>query len=282
MKALYHFPMADTVDFPGNPIEKPGYRLEFQDEFTSTTIDESKWFPYYLPQWSSRERSKPRYALTDNKLHLRIDKDQGFWSEEYDGKLRVSSLQTACFSGPVGSSRGQLIFKPGLVVREAQPTVKLYTPHYGYFETRLKAVPIPGYMCAFWMIGLGERPEESGEICITEIFGENISAQESQINFGVHPFQDSAIKDEFYENKFPVNAADFHIYAAEWTPTQIDFYIDNVKVKTIHQSHMYPMQFMLNIYERPDLLTQVSRKTPFPKVMEVDYVRAYQPLGGYK
>jgi hypothetical protein len=42
------------------------------------------------------------------------------------------------------------------------------------------------------------------------------------------------------------------------------------------------MQFMLNIYERPDLLTEASRQTPFPKVMEVDYVRAYQPLEGYK
>jgi hypothetical protein len=274
--------MAITLDFPANPPEKPGYRLEFHDEFIGETLDESKWFPYYLPHWSSRERSKPRYALTGDKLHLRIDEDQQPWTEEYDGKLRVSSLQTACHSGPVGSPRGQLVFKPGLVVREAQPTLKLYTPKYGYFETRFKAVPIPGYLCAFWMIGLGERPNESGEICITEIFGQNISAHESQINFGVHPFQDPAIKDEFYENKFPVNAANFHIYAAEWTPTHIDFYIDNEKVKTVYQSHTYSMQFMFNIYERPDLLTPESRQTPFPKIMEVDYVRAYQPVGGYK
>ncbi len=269
--------MTDTVDFPANPLEKPGYRLQFHDEFTDAILNEKNWLPYYLPHWSSRERTRPRYSLTGDSLHLRIDEDQGFWSEEYDGRHRVSSLQTACFSGPAGSSQGQLVFKPGLVVTEAQPTVKLYTPQYGYFETRFKAVPILGYMCAFWMIGLGERPEESGEICITEIFGQNISPQESQINFGVHPFQDPNIKDEFYQNKFPINAANFHIYAAEWTPTHIDFYIDNVKVKTIHQSHTYPMQFMLNIYERPDLLTEESRKIPFPKIMEVDYVRGYQP-----
>mgnify|MGYP002778851145 FL=1 len=273
--------MADTLDFPANPLEKSGYRLEFHDEFEGVTLNETKWFPYYLSHWSSRERSKPRYALTGDKLQLRIDEDQQPWSEEYDGKLRVSSLQTACFSGPVGSSKGQLVFKPGLIVREAQPTLKLYTPHYGYFETRLKAVPIPGYMCAFWMIGLGELPEASGEICITEIFGETISPEESQINFGVHPFQDPMIKDEFYQNKFPINAANFHIYAAEWTPTYIDFYIDNVKVRTIEQSHTYPMQFMLAIYERPDLLTKESLEIPFPKIMEVDYVRGYQRLEGY-
>jgi hypothetical protein len=270
-----------TLDFPANALEKPGYRLEFQDEFNGTTLDESKWFPYYLPHWSRRALSKPRYALIGDRLQLRIDEDQGFWSEEYDGKLRVSSLQTGCFSGPVGSSRGQLVFKAGLVVREAQPTIKLYTPKYGYFETRLKAVPIPGYLCAFWMIGFGERPEEAGEICITEIFGENISPGVSQINYGVHPFQDPTIKDEFYYDKFPLNAANFHIYAAEWTPTHIDFYVDNVKVRRIYQSHTYPMQFMLNLYERPDLLTQESLETPFPKIMEVDYVRAYQPLEGY-
>jgi hypothetical protein len=274
--------MANSLDFPANRVEKPLYRLEFQDEFDGETLDETKWFPYYLPHWSSRERSRPRYALTGDRLQLRIDNDQQPWSEEYDGKLRVSSLQTGCFSGPVGGSRGQLQFKPGLVVREAQPTLKLYTPQYGYFETRLKAVPIPGYMCALWMIGFGERPKESGEICITEIFGETITSEESQINYGVHPFQDSNIKDEFYCDKFPINAAHFHIYAAEWTPTHIDFYIDNVKVRTLYQSHTYPMQFMLNIYERPDLLTKESLETPFPKIMEVDYVRAYQRLGGYK
>lgn len=268
-------------DFPANPVEKPGYRLEFQDEFQSTTLDTTKWLPFYLPQWSSRELTKARYSLSGNSLQLCLDEDQQPWSEEYNGKIKVSSLQTGCFSGPVGSSRGQHHFKSSLVVREAQPTLKLYTPQYGYFEIRFKAVPIPGYVSALWMIGFEEHPEESAEICIVEIFGENVSPEVSQINYGVHPFQDPNITDEFYKDKLPINAANYHIYAAEWTPTHIEFYVDNVKLRRVQQSPNYPTQFMLNLYEIPDLLTEESLETPYPKIMEVDYIRAYRRLEGY-
>lgn len=45
-----------TGDFPPNPLEKPGYILEFQDEFEDGNLNLDKWIPYYLPQWSSREQ----------------------------------------------------------------------------------------------------------------------------------------------------------------------------------------------------------------------------------
>ncbi len=114
---------------------------------------------------------------------LHIEADQQPWCPDYDGDLRVSSVQTGCFSGSVGSTVGQHKFNPNLVVTEAQPTLKHYTPHYGYFETRLKAVPIPGYMVALWMIGFEERPEQSAEICICEIFGRQVTVQTSQIGY---------------------------------------------------------------------------------------------------
>jgi hypothetical protein len=44
-------------DFPANPMDKPGYNLAWNDEFESPELDTSKWLPYYLPHWSSRERS---------------------------------------------------------------------------------------------------------------------------------------------------------------------------------------------------------------------------------
>jgi len=263
-------------DYSANPEAKEGYELEFCDNFGGTELNTTKWLPYYLPQWSSRENTKPRYNLQDGYLQLHIEADQKPWSPEHDGDLRVSSLQTGCFSGEVGSSIGQLPFKEGLVVKEAQPTVKLYTPQYGYFEVRLKAVPLSGYMCAFWMIGFAERPEQTSEICICEIKGEHISSERSVIGYGVHPFNDPNIKDEFYEDAFDIDASSFHVYAAEWTPEGIDFYIDNQKIRRIEQSADYPMQFMLNIYEVPDSLTPEARNASFPKTMVVDYVRGYK------
>jgi hypothetical protein len=272
----------EELDFPANPADKPGYRLEFGDNFQAVTRDTSKWLPFYLPQWSHRKLAAARYSLPGHCLRLHIEADQPPWCPDHDGAIRVSSLQTGCFSGPAGSAIGQHKFKPDLVVTEAQPTRKLYTPHYGYFETRLKAVPIPGYMVALWMIGFEERPEQSAEICICEMMGHQMTSQTAQIGYGLHPFKDGSITDEFYQDPMTINAANYHIYAAEWTPTHVDFFIDNVKTKTIRQSPGYPMQLMLGIYEIPDQLTLDSQETSWPKTLEVDYVRGYQPMTGYE
>ena len=163
-------------------------------------------------------------------------------------------------------------------MRETQPTLKLYAPLYGYVEVRLKAAPIAGYLSALWMIGFEEEAEQSAEICICEIFGEHITPEGSTVGYGVHPFNDPAVTDEFYQDVFRFNAADFHIYAADWTPEQIDFYVDNQKVRTVEQSPSYSMQLMLNLYELPDALTPETKATPFPKAMTVDYVRGYRKL----
>lgn len=263
-------------DFPANPEEKAGYRLDFSDNFQGTGLATDKWFPHYLPQWSSREKTRARYSFQNDHLQLHIN-DQEPWSTEYNGNIRVSNMQTGCFSGPVGSNRGQHPFQDDLIVREAQPAVRLYTPTYGFFEVRLKAVPVAGYLSALWMIGFEEKPEQSAEICICEVFGENVDL-ESKIGYGVHPFNDPDITDEFYEDTFSIDASNFHIYAVDWTPSYIDFYLDNEKIRTIRQSPGYAMQFMLNVYELPDALTPESRDTPFPKTMTVDYVRGYKRM----
>lgn len=268
--------------FPPNPIEKPGYHLVFQDDFDGTRLNTNKWFPYYLPHWSSQHLSEARYRLSDSTLQLLIEEDQPPWCPDHDGAVRVSSLQTGCYSGPLFSSIGQHRFDANLTVTEAQSTVKLFTLQNGYYETRLKAVPIPGYMVAFWMIGFEENPEESAEICICEIFGAQVHGGVSTVGYGLHPFFDPVIADEFFKDTFDLDASRYHIYAAEWTPTYVEFFIDNVKTKTVFQSPDYPMQLMLGVYEIPDQLNEQSARELWPKVMEIDYVRVYYPIAGYK
>ena len=272
----------EDAGYPPNAADKPGYRLEFNDSFRDTSLDTSKWLPFYLPQWSSRERAAARYSLTGATLRLLIEEDQQPWCPEHDGAVRVSSLQTGCYSGPVGSHIGQHRYNPNLAVTESQPTIKLYTPQYGYFEARLKAVPIEGYMVAFWMIGFEESPEQSAEICICEIFGDQVDSRASKVGYGLHPFSDLAITDEFHRDRIEIDAAKYHIYAAEWSPTRVEFFVDNVTLRTVPQSIRYPMQFMLGIYEIPDRLDTKSSEEPWPRVMEVDYVRGYQPVTGYE
>lgn len=262
-------------DFPPNPEEKEGYQLEFCETFQGSELDTTKWLPYYLPQWSSRQKTEARYDLQGG-LQLHIEADQAPWCPQYDGDIRVSALQTGCLSGPVGSSAGQHRFRDGMVVNEAQPAAQLYTPQFGYFEVRLKAVALAGYMCTLYMLGFEERGEESSGIDICEIRGEHINPSSSVIGYGVRKNNDPAITEEYFEDTLNIDASSFHIYAAEWTPNQIDFFIDNQKTRTIKQSAKYPMQFMLGIYELPSALTAEARNAPFPKTMLVDYVRGYK------
>jgi len=272
-------------DFPANPSQKKGYVLEFQDEFDGPTLDTGKWFPYYLPHWSSRARSSPNYVFKDGNLVLQITRDQQPWCPEFDGDIRCSSIQTGAFAGPVGSKIGQLQFNPALVVREAQDNVRTYTPQYGYFELRAKGLNASAANASLWMIGYEDRPEKSGEIAIFELGGSLSGAESSGVRFGVHPWGDPTLKDEFFEEWLPINSANYHIYAVEWTPTHIDFYVDNVKLKTLQQSPRYPMQFMLSLYEHPsgESWTGVyDPSAPYPKEFRIDYFRAYQPENGYQ
>lgn len=258
------------------------YLLEFNDEFQGTHLDINKWIPYYLPQWSSKERSKPQYYFENGNLILAITKDQEPWCPEFNGNVKCSSIQTGLYSGKLGTDKGQHKFNKQCVVREEQINEKKYLPQYGYFEIRAKSPDTKSNVVALWMIGYEENPEESAEICIFEIKGINVEKNSSIIGYGVHKFNDPHLKEEFYEEKFDVDVTEFHIYAAEWTPEKINFFIDNKLIRTINQSPAYPMQFMLNIYEVPIEEEKNGLDLIYPKKFEIDYVRGYKRKDGYK
>ena len=255
-----------------DPVSKVGYELAFEDTFDDDALDQSRWLPHHLPQWSSREVAAARYQLGGGVLRLLIEADQPPWCPEFDGQTRVSSLQTGVFAGPVGGTVGQHRFKPEVVVRQAQDNARLYTPQYGLFELRAKAIDDPRCMVALWMIGYEDAPDRSAEICICEIFGRNVTAGTVGVGMGVHPFGDPGIRDEFSVEAIAMDPHEFHVYAAEWTPEHVAFFVDHRLVKTVQQSPSYPMQFMLDIYEFPE--DQPGH--PYPKQFVVDYFRGYR------
>jgi glycosyl hydrolase family 16 len=250
------------------------YELEFEDTFEGNVLDRDRWLPYYLPHWSSRARSAARYRLGDGLLRLLIEEDQKPWCPEFDGEVRVSSLQTGAFAGPVGSAVGQHRFNPDAVVREAQPAVRLYTPQYGRIELRARANDDPRVLVALWMIGYEDEPDRSAEICVCEIFGRDVARDRATVGVGLHPFGDTRIADDFTRVTLPIDAREFHVYAAEWTPGGVAFFVDGDRVKSVNQSPGYPMQLMLNIYEFPPEGDEPT--TPYPKEFLVDYVRGYR------
>lgn len=248
--------------------------LEFEDTFVDDALDERLWVPHHLPQWSSRELSAARYEVGGGRLRLLIEADQGPWCPEFDGGVRVSSLQTGVFAGPVGSKVGQHRFNPDVVVREAQEDVRLYTPLYGRIELRARFTDDPRCMAALWMIGYEDEPERSAEICVCEVFGRDVGAHEARVGMGVHPFGDPRIADEWAAETVPIDAREFHVYAAQWTPEGVSFFVDGERIKTVGQSPSYPMQLMLGLYEFPG--EDGTRQGPYPKEFVVDYVRGYR------
>jgi Glycosyl hydrolases family 16 len=265
---------------PSAVLDRAGYELEVEDCFDKRALDERLWIPFYLPQWNSRAASLARYEMGDGVLRLLIEHDQAPWSPELCGHLRVSSLQTGVFAGPVGSGIGQHHFRAGLVVREAQDNVALYTPQYGLFELRARALDDPVNMVALWMIGYEDEPTRSAEICICEIFGRDVGLLRTRIGMGLHPFGDPAIRDEFAAETVDIDARQSHTYAAEWTPDDVAFYVDERLIKVVRQSPSYPMQFMLNIYEFADDSGLASAPDSYPKTFRVESFRGYRPVAG--
>jgi len=251
------------------------FELEFEDRFEGRDLDPARWLPHYLPHWSSRERAAARYGLRDGTLRLLIEEDQEPWCPELDGEIRVSSLQTGAFAGPVGSSAGQHRFNPAAVVRETQPDVRLYTPQYGRVELRARVSDDPTTMAALWMIGYEDEPERSAEICVCEIFGRDVGPEQVAVGLGVHPFGDPKVEDDFSRENLRIDARDFHVYAVEWTPDGVTFHVDGELVKRVDQSPAYPMQLMLSLYE----LSRDETTSSYPKELVVDYVRGYRLAG---
>src|SRR6266508_2541641 len=102
-----------------DPVGKTGYELAFEDTFDGDALDQARWLPHYLPQWSSHEAAAARYKLGDGVLRLLIEADQQPWCREFDGQTRVSSLQTGVFAGPAVALQPWTGRAPGTAQRQA-------------------------------------------------------------------------------------------------------------------------------------------------------------------
>ena len=256
-------------------VDRSKFELVFGDDFTGDTLDTGRWIDHYLPQWTTPERSAARYALNGRGLQLLIEADQPAWRLE-DGELRVSNLQTGSFSGPLGSPRGQDRHRPDLEVRSPQPARRLWTPSAGLVEVAARATSDPTCMLAFWLIGFEEAsPQESGEICIAELYGNAIAPDRSQVRLGVKAHDDPSLHDEMTDVTLPFDAKEEHTYAAEWNTKRVHFFVDDQLVRTVEQSLDYPLQLMIDLYEFP--ATAERDPANYPKTAHVDAVRGYQP-----
>lgn len=267
--------MTDRLDPSLERLDRSAFDLVFADDLTGTALDADRWIDHYLPHWTTPERSAARYAVDGSGLRLLIDADQPAWLPE-DGEMRVSSIQTGTLSGPLGSPLGQMRHRDGLRVRNPQPTRRLWTPSGGLVEATMCASGDPTCMVAIWLVGFQESsPQESGEVCIAELFGDAIGPDRSQVRLGIKAHQDPRLHEEVTDLVLELDATQDHRYAAEWNAQRTRFYVDDHLVLAVDQGLDYPLQLMLDLFEFP---TGTDRDPArYPKSAQIRDVRAYGP-----
>lgn len=254
--------------------------LTFEDHFDRPGLDLGVWLPHYLPAWSSRAATAATYEIRDSCLVLSIPPEQGRWlAGEHLPPLRVSAVQSGNYSGPVGSTVGQQPWRDGAVVREEQQPFRGWTPAGGYLEMRARGEVSPRSMVAWWMVGLEDRPDRCAEICVAEIFGDAVEPGVScAVGMGLHAFRDPRVAEDFVAVRLPIDVAQFHTYAVDWTPERVDFLVDGEHIRSCAAPPSYPMQMMIAVFDFPDRSTGTDADL-VPRLV-VDYLRGHERSPG--
>jgi hypothetical protein len=265
--------VSDALRRNGERLDRSAFDEVFTDDFNGATLSSDRWIDHYLPHWTTPNRSAARYTLDGNGLQLLIEADQPAWLPD-DGELRVSNIQTGTASGPAGSPVGPMAHRPGLRVQTPQAAHRLFTPAAGLVEATLQASPDPTVMLAFWLVGFADPEQDSGEICVVELFGNTITPDRAGVNIGVKAHRDPRLHDDMETITLDIDATQPHTYAAAWNAERVQFFVDDHLVRTVDQGLDYPLFLLVDLFEFPD--SEIRDPGAYPKTGRVTAVRGYR------
>jgi hypothetical protein len=228
------------------------------DRFEDSTLDEAKWFPHYLPAWSSRAATRASYRLDADGLLLDVPVDHPVWCpDDHAPPLRVSGIQTGNWSEAVGSTGGQQRFREGLLVREEQPRFEGCLVGTGRVEIEAAMRLSPRSMAALWLSGFEDDPEQlqCGELCVFEVFGNALGPADepsAEVGVGIKAFRDPKLTQDFAAPRVSVNVSETHTYAVEWDADEAVFTVDGDPVRRCPAPPTYPLQLMLAVFDFPE------------------------------
>ena len=168
-----------------------------------------------------------------------------------------------------------------------------FSQAYGRFEARIKIPRGQGLWPAFWMLGADIDKVQwprCGEIDIME----NIGKEPYLVHGTIHGPGYSGDKGigKLYALSGEVKYADdFHIYAVEWAPKKISFYVDDHLYesrtpvdlpKGAKWVYDHPFFLLLNVAVGGGWPGNPDATSAFPQTMLVDYVRVYKATAGQK
>lgn len=238
--------------------------LVWQDEFDKSSLDLTKWSPQLgngcdigICGWGNNELQ----YYTDKSTNLSIS----------NGNLVITARKERVRSNSYTSARIRSEKKGDWT--------------YGRMEARMKLPVGQGMWPAFWMLptdlAYGGWPQ-SGEIDIMENKG-----SEPNITYGTIHYGDPYPNNKFTGGKYVLPtgrfADDFHVFAIDWEPNQIRWFVDGVLFATKTNSDVSPYRwpfdqrfhFILNLAVGGNFGGNPDAKTVFPQSLLVDYVRVY-------
>ncbi len=243
---------AGTAASPTARITDPrklGYVLTFHDDFNGDRLDSSKWIDSYPDGVRTHSNNEQQYYAPD-----------GY--EVRDGRLRLKGERR---------SMGGMPYTSGMVT-----TFGKFSQQYGWFEARLSIPHGKGMWPAFWLL-----PDDKSwppEIDILEILG-----HEPDKDYMTNHYVNAEGKHEGKGDswKGPDFSAAYHVFALEWKPDEIVWYVDGVpRYHTRENVPHVPMYVLLNLAIGGDWPGNPDSTTPFPGNMDIDYVRVYsKPTG---
>jgi beta-glucanase (GH16 family) len=250
--------------------QPPGskWTLAWSDEFSAadgSLPDPKKWtYDIGGKGWGNEELE----YYTKRKENARIE----------NGNLVITALKET-YTGSDGLSREYTSAR--------LKTEGLFAQTYGRFEARIKIPEGQGMWPAFWMLGediASAGWPKCGEIDIME----NIGKEPDTVHGSLHgPSTVRPTSDLTSIFSLPAGqnfAGDFHLYAIEWEPDIVRFYVDSNLYATFNSSLWpaggkwvfdHPFFIILNLAVGGNWPGSPDESTKFPQSMLVDYVRVY-------
>jgi beta-glucanase (GH16 family) len=177
---------------------------------------------------------------------------------------------------------------PGQFTSARLKTQGKFATAYGRIEARIKIPYGQGIWPAFWMLGtdIGSAGWPAcGEIDIME----NIGREPATVHGTIHGpgYSDGGGIGRPFTIASGGFAQDYHIFAIEWSPTRIDFFVDSNNYETVTPASLppgkkwvydHPFFLILNVAVGGSWPGSPDATSVFPQKMLVDYVRVYQRL----
>jgi len=236
---------------------KEGYSLVWQDEFEGDQINPENW-TYDLGGggWGNHELQ----TYTDDPENARVE----------DGHLIIEAIKhetgTRAYTSARLKTQGQQTFT------------------FGRIESRMKLPQGQGIWSAFWMLG-EDFPNNGWPVCGEIDIMENIG-RDNRIYGTLHGpgyFGGGGVGGSYFSSDF--NISEFHVYAVEWGPNEIRWYVDDINYNVVSSSDVpgrwvfdHPFFIIMNIAVGGDWPGSPNASTQFPQQMIVDYVRVYRSL----